>query len=736
MRFLFSLMTDNKLEANILAQLESSTELKSPSTWIESLSKVLSLSESKVKNALDSFADQSLITVVNDLVYLLNNKPYAIGSFRLVRETFAFVETIEDSIYVAQKDFNHALDMDDVLIEIKSDEKKFGEVIASVKHNREFILGTMTKKDGGLHFVPYDTKIKHETQYVMNGVKAKESDRVIARIVDYSEILELELISILGQADEPGMDVLSILYVYGIDLDFDEDVKEAVKSVPSSVSSDQFEDRVDHRDQYIITIDGEDAKDLDDAIYMESKSNGYRLYVHIADVAHYVPKGSVIDKSAFKRASSVYTVDRVVPMLPKELSNGVCSLHPNVDRLAMTAMIDLDHNGAIIDSHIYESIIQSKQRLSYKQVNSNSDMGEAKEMVDLMLEAARLLNAKRDRKGSIGFDSDESQFIIDHEGNILDVFKRESGEAETMIEAFMVCANEVVAQKVKRESIPALFRVHEAPAKEKMQDLSHTLRILGYQLKGSLEDVKPKLLQQALEFFKDKPAYPVVSKLVLRSMSKARYSEEPLGHFGLALDDYAHFTSPIRRYPDLMLHQRLKQYSKPVKPGVREKDEEFALEAADHTSKKERSILDAERQVEKVKKAQFMEAKIGETYIGYVSGVMNFGMFVELPNTIEGLVHVRTLRDDFYQFDMKTQKLIGEHSNKSYAIGQKVNVKLVSVDMVEYVINFELIRDRKRTSRKPNPNKNSKTETPKKGEQQRRGRRVNERRRKKSKSIS
>lgn len=685
-------MINQDLIKKIQTLFESQEIPKASEEWIEIFDTALSLSAKESKATLSELLLDGTIAEVAGLLYFIDHKKYEIGSFRAVRGTFAFVETTEDSYYIGSKDFNGALDLDDVLIEIKNGEKKYGVVIGTVKHNREFLLGTIENKT----FVAYDRKILHPINFFQGSLKPVEGDRVIGKITEFGDSLDVELVSILGQADEPGMDVLSVLYVYGIDLEFNDEVLEEVKKVPDTVGESDIKGRVDHRDQYVITIDGEDAKDLDDAIYMESKSNGYRLYVHIADVSHYVPKGSAIDLSAFERTSSVYTVDRVVPMLPKELSNGICSLHPNVDRLTMTAQIDLDFAGEVMDYHVYESIINSKRRMSYREVNEDNDFGEVQEMIDMMRDCAARLKHKREEAGSIGFDSDESQFIIDHNGKVLDVFKRQSGEAEEMIEAFMVCANEVVARKTKKDNIPVLYRVHEHPTKEKMQDLSHTLRILGYRLKGSLDAVKPKLLQEALDYFMNKPQYPVVSRLMLRSMSKARYSPEAIGHFGLALEDYAHFTSPIRRYSDLMLHQRLKQYSKKVKETVREADMEFAVEAGEHVSSKERSILEAERFVEKVKKAQFMKDKVGEKFIAYISGVSNFGMFVELPNTIEGMIHVRTMRDDYYTFHATSQKMIGERTKKEYAVGQKLNVKLVSVDELDWVVNFEIIRERRK----------------------------------------
>ncbi|CAM3617867.1 ribonuclease R [Erysipelothrix urinaevulpis] len=664
--------------------------------WHELIIGELEISLPEVNEVMEEMVADRELVIHNDEVYYIDNIHYGCGSFRLVRESFGFVETEDESIYIGSDDFMNALDQDDVLVEIHHGKKVFGKILKTVERHRDFLLGTMKKIDGKLRFIPYDTRIVQKVDYDSYGIDVAENDRVIAKIMKVAQRIDVRFDSVLGQADEPGMDVLSVLYVYGLDVDFNDDVLDAIQDMPKTVSEKEMEGRMDHRDQAVITIDGEDAKDLDDAVYMETLNNGYRLYVHIADVSHYVPSGSLIDASALERSSSIYMVDRVVPMLPKELSNGICSLHPGVDRLVLTCQIDLSFQGEVIDYNIYESVIRSRQRLSYNQINQGEDLGEHQDMVELMLDCARRLNYNREQAGSIDFDSDETEFVVDNDGVVLDIFRKERGESETMIEAFMIKANEVVAQHCKYQSMPVLYRVHEEPQKERLQTLSHTLRILGYKMRGNLEDVHPKTLQKALDYFKDKPEYPVVSRLVLRTMSKARYSELPLGHFGLALEDYTHFTSPIRRYPDLLLHQRLKKYLIKGNMNGYIKDEAYVAKAAGHVSDKERAILEAERQVEKIKKAQYMEDKVGSSYIGYISGVANFGFFVELDNTVEGLVHIRSLKDDFYNYDAQAQKLVGERGNNEYKLGQKVSVNLVSVDMVESVVNFELKKVRKK----------------------------------------
>lgn len=691
---------NNQYYEIVLNYLEQEETIEVWDVLIENIHQTLLLPVLEIELVLEDMKANQVILVVEDGVYLLNEKPYTLGQFRAVRENFGFVETGTRSIYVGKDDFNGVLDLDDVLVRIVSSEKEYGTIESIVKHHKQYIVGTLITIDGELEFKTFDKKIFKPIKWSTPLVGAADNDRVIVTIDIYGkDELEVSLKSVLGQADTPGIDVLSVLLDHGLPTEFDQEVLDAAAQVPQVVSAKDIKGRMDHRDQYIITVDGEDAKDLDDAIYIERKNNGYRLYVHIADVAHYVTQYSVIDESAYERTSSIYMVDRVVPMLPQSLSNGICSLHPHVDRLAMSVQIDFDQYGAVDDYHIYESVIQSKQRLSYNQVNHHEDLGEAAEQIEMMLELASILQYKQEQKGSIGFDSDESQFLIDENGKVLDIFKRSSGLGEAMIESFMVSANEVVAQYAKYQFLPTVYRVHEHPTKEKMQDLSHTLRILGYRLKGQLDKIHPKQLQKALEYFENKPEYPVVSRLMLRSMSKARYAAEPLGHFGLALEDYTHFTSPIRRYSDLMLHQRIKKYKNSVSDKNRADDESFASEAGLHISEKEREILDAERTVEKMKKCEFMNDKINETYVGYISGVSAFGIFVELDNTVEGLVHVRTMRDDYYIFDAKAQQLIGERNGHIYAIGQKVKVKLVAVDNEEYVIHFEFLKAPRRVSR-------------------------------------
>ncbi len=676
--------------------------------WLKWLVSGTGLPEKDVLKVVEEMFDEGLLYEYGGKVYYLDNVHYMVGHFNVVREQFAFVENAERSVYINERHFNHALDRDEVLISIHQETRDFGKIITSVKHHREVLLGTIKRLAGEVYFLPYEKKVYQSVKIVDTEVNFKENDRVIGEIVRFGESLDVKIIEVLGQADAPGMDVLSVLHEYEFDIEFPDEVQAILGNIPQEVMEKDKENRRDHRDQYVITIDGEDAKDLDDAIYLERLHQGYRLYVHIADVAHYVPSGSLLDTVAAERASSIYMVDRVVPMLPKEISNGICSLHPNVDRLAMTCQMDFDLEGNVIDYHIYESVIRSKQRLSYTEVNLRENLGEAEEMVEQMFHLADILNRKRRHSGAIDFDSDESEFVIDNEGNVLDIFKRERGEGEEMIEAFMVATNEVLASHCKYQSIPVLYRIHEKPEKERLQELSHTLRILGYRMRGSLEKIHPKTLQKALKFFENKDELPVVSRLMLRTMAKARYKKDPVGHFGLALDDYTHFTAPIRRYPDLLLHQRIKKYVFDANYESFEEDEKALVSLGDYVSEKERSIMEAERLVEKMKKAQYMADKVGDRYVGYISGVTNFGVFVELSNTVEGLVHIRNMKDDYYVFDGTSQTLIGERSGKTFRLGQRVEVEVTGVDTLEHEVHFKLLKTKKKKRKRNNGKKSKK----------------------------
>lgn len=709
------------------------------STLIPLLMDAVSLSVREVNEALEMLADDKVIVMVNDMVYVVDDIHYMIGTLRVIRGKFAFVGEGEDSIYIGSEDFANALDSDVVLIHVEHADETKGKVITVLKRTKEYVLGTMVQTRHGLEFVSYDRKIPNRIVFDAGNQSIEVDQRIIAKIDTVSHgILYVKLESVLGMVDEPGIDVLSVLFSYDLETEFSSATLDEAAKFPKRIALEDLAGRIDHRDQNAITIDGEDAKDLDDAIYLEPLHDGYRLYVHIADVSHYVKENSAIDQSAQARTSSIYMVDRVVPMLPKELSNGLCSLHPGVDRLVLTCKMDIDLKGDIYNYEVYPAVINSKRRMSYNEVNDSDDFGQETEMIYQMKACASLLQKKRSEKGAIDFDSDESQFIVDAQGKVLDIIPREQREAESMIEAFMVSANESIAKYVRYLEIPSLYRVHEKPDLDKMKALSHMFLIMGYRMKGNLSDVHPAMLQRALHHFENDESLGVVSRLMLRSMKKARYDTHPLGHFGLALDDYAHFTAPIRRYSDLLLHRSLHKYI--FEHNFKDLQEDLLTYESEavHISECERTILDAEREVEKMKKAEFMSDKVGEIYEGIVGGFSNFGMYVELANTVEGVVPLKTMRDDFYTFDANLQKLVGERTGVIYSLGQKVTIKVDGIDPLEHDVIFKL---RVKRDRKEFPNRRKRSElavdNPRKGRRSSQGgRNHGVKRRKKQKSIS
>ena len=690
----------NKNYEDIKLYLYQNIQEASLDEVIASLEESLSLSTKQIQEVFEAMQEDMEVVIVKDQLYLIDGIHYAAGKLRVIRGKFAFVGEGDDAVYIAQEDFKDALDQDIVLVKVFHSKKSYGVIESVLERGREYLLGTLEVIKHRFVFVPYDRKIPNRVKYKANHIEPIAGQRIIAKIDGVNGgVIEASLKSVLGMKNEPGIDILSVLFAHDLETEFNEQVLEEAKQIPNVVHEKEIEGRIDHRDQYAVTVDGEDAKDLDDAIYIERLNEGYRLYVHIADVSHYVEANSAIDKTAYHRTSSIYMVDRVIPMLPETISNGICSLHPNVDRLTLTCKMDLDLSGEIYNAEVYPSVIRSKRRMSYNEINDGEDFGEVTEMVEMMLHCAEILQRKRTEAGSIDFDSSESHFLVDDQGAILDINARETGIAEKMIENFMVSANESVAKYAQYQELPILYRVHEKPDQDKMKDFAHTLLILGYRLKGNLADVHPHALQSVLKHFEGKDESLVISRLMLRSMKKARYAPEALGHFGLALKDYSHFTAPIRRYSDLLTHRNLRKYVFDSNFSEFKEDHAFTQDAAQHISEVERVILDAEREVEKMKKAEYMRNKIGERYDGIISGVNNFGVFVELSNTVEGVVLLRELQDDYYTLDPKTHKLVGERTKKVYALGQKVKVQVVSVDPLENDVIFRFI-DTKRKGRK------------------------------------
>lgn len=613
-----------------------------------------------------------------------------------------------DDIYISREDMNGAMHGDRVLVRpkiaAKANSKAEGEVIRILQRALKTVVGTVER---GKHFsfvVPDDKRIFYDL-YVPKDktIGAKNGQKVVAKITEWPEKRRNpsgEIVEILGYPDEPGVDVLSIIKKYELPLDFPEKVKRQVQQIPDEVLREDLVGREDFRHLKTITIDNEDAKDLDDAVSIEKTSDGYRLGVHIADVSYYVEEKSPLDVEALKRGCSVYLVDRVIPMLPPKLSNGICSLNPRADRLTMSVIIDFDSEANIKGYKITPGVIKTCERMTYTQVNKILEE-EDKETIERfdylvedlhwMKELAEKLSHKRFARGSLDFELDEAKVILDENGHPVDVVKEERRISSSIIEEFMIVANEVVAEHIFWLKIPLVYRIHENPDEEKINSLKEFLYNFGYTLKGT-QNLKPKSLQQILEQVKGKPEQRLINTMLLRSLRQARYSGVNFGHFGLASLYYTHFTAPIRRYPDLVVHRILrKQLQNDIDQKQEKKLVKIVERVAKLSSERERVAEEAERESVDLKIAEYMASRIGETYEAIVSGVTSFGIFVELDNTIEGLVHVSHMEDDYYHFNEKTMALIGERTGKTFRIGDVVQVKVYNVNIAERHIDFVLV---------------------------------------------
>lgn len=674
--------------------------------------KLSSTDEASFEHALnDLIQGYDLVMTRKGRYILAKSRGILKGILHIVNKNFGFVDG-EEHIFVKSEDFNHALHNDEVVVESSKSThaSREGKIIKVTQRNTEYLLATLVKGAAGYTLQPYGQKVVMPLSFVNPlNLELRDGLRYVVKILNVGKTIEVELSSLLGHKDDIGMDVLSVLMEYDIDPEYPEAALKEAQAIGPNLQEKDYANRTDLRDQLIFTIDGESAKDLDDAISLEKVGDLYRLGVHIADVSYYVKENGDLDQEAYARSTSTYVVDRVVPMLPFELSNGLCSLNPNVDRLAISCVMDIDDHANVVDYQIFPSVIHSKYRFTYTEVNRILE-GESTNYPEHLLatmtamkECSTLIRKRKIINGSIDFETSESEFILDDQGKVLEIFPSVHGEAETMIEDFMVCANECVAGYCRYHDFPILYRVHEKPVREKMQNFSLLARTLGYRMKGNLDEIKPKTVQKVLDHFQNDPSYSVISKIMLRSMSKARYDAQCLGHFGLALENYTHFTSPIRRYPDLIVHRTLHRYAFNHDRSHQAQDEAKRKEQAIHTSDRERVSIEAEREVEKIKKAQFMVDKVGATYDGLISGVTKFGLFVELENTVEGLVHVKTL-NEYFDFDEIQMALISQDHKVSYRLGQKVRIKVKAVDLGESVIDFLLLDQRRpqRSSRYEN----------------------------------
>ncbi|MBO5120303.1 MAG: ribonuclease R [Bacilli bacterium] len=646
-----------------------------------------------------------------DKYMMLDNSHLRKGVMRANKRGFGFVEVegMNEDIYVASENMNGAIHEDIVLVEITSKmniERLEGRILKVIKRQVERYIGEINfDKKGKGHITLDDQKIKLNIEVpkdkAMNAVDGHKVVVELVKRVNKNTKYEGKVIEVIGHKHDPGVDILSIIYKYNINVEFPDDVKEEVKTIPSEVSEEEMVGRRDLRDEVIFTIDGDDTRDIDDAISIEKLANGnYKLGVHIADVSYYVKEGSPLDVEAQERGTSVYLVDRVIPMLPHELSNGICSLNPDVDRLAMSCVMEIDENGKTVDYEIFESVIRSRIQMTYKKVNSILEDNivpegyeEYEEKLRLMAELAEVLRKFKVRRGYIDFGVQEAKILVDENCKPIDVIVRERGVGENLIEDFMIAANECVASHIFYMSLPFVYRIHEVPEEDRIRSFLAFVSSLGYNVAGDIKDVKPTTMQRILKSLEDKPEFKILSSLLLRSMKKAVYRPENLGHYGLASPCYTHFTSPIRRYPDTTVHRLLRTYLFKGKAdmGTCKKWEERLVYITEHSSDRERASIECEREVEDMKMAEYMEGHIGEEFEGMVSSVTNFGMFVELDNLIEGLVPLREM-NDFFHYDEERMTLTGERTNIKYCIGDRVLVKVVRASHEEKTIDFEVIK--------------------------------------------
>lgn len=632
-----------------------------------------------------------------------------VGTFLGTQRGFGFVrvEGESDDIFIPENATKSAMHNDKVQVaieDVRNGKRKEGKIVAILERGMTSVVGTYVKSKN-FGFVVADNQKFGKDIYIKKGESkgAVSGHKVVVEITDYGsrdKKPEGRIIEILGHINDPGVDILSITKSFGLPEVFPDEAMAMAESMPEEVTPKDTAGRMDIRDWQMVTIDGEDAKDLDDAITLTRVGSHYKLGVHIADVSHYVTEHSALDEEAIKRGTSVYLVNRVIPMLPHALSNGICSLNEGVDRLALSCIMEIDEKGVVVDHRIAETVVRVDRRMSYtsvKKILEDEDEQEIKEyeplvpMFHLMAELADILREKRRKRGSIDFDFPESKIELDEKGVPVSIKAYERNKATKIIEDFMLIANETIAEDFFWQEIPFVYRTHETPDPEKILKLGIFINNFGYSIKTGQEQIHPKELQKLISKVEKTAEEPLISRLTLRSMKQAKYSTECSGHFGLATRYYCHFTSPIRRYPDLQIHRIIKEH---LHGGLKDKRMEhyhkILPQIALQSSHLERRADESEREVEKLKKAQYMEKRIGEEFEGVISSLTTWGIYVELPNTVEGMIKITDLYDDYYYYDEERYIMVGEHTKKTYHLGDKLRVRVQSVNTLLRTIDFEL----------------------------------------------
>lgn len=662
-----------------------------------------------LREVLESLIADGKIVIDVKGKFKVANENLKTGTFIGTQRGFGFVrvEGEDEDIFIPENAMKGALHNDVVqvqVLDVKTGKRREGRIVNIVERGTATVVGTFAKSRN-FGFVIADNQRFGKDIYIPKSQTkgAVSGHKVVVELTSFGgrdKKPEGKIVEILGHINDPGVDIRSIVKAYGLAESFPKEVMHEVEQIPSEVDSADWAGRMDIRDWQMVTIDGEDAKDLDDAITLRKEGEIYKLGVHIADVTNYVKEGSALDKEALNRGTSVYLVDRVIPMLPHALSNGICSLNAGVDRLALSCFMDIDGKGNVISHKIAETVVNVSRRMSYtsvKKILEDKDPEEIKEykelvpMFELMQELASLLREKRRKRGSIDFDFPESKIILDENGKPIEVKPYDRNTATKIIEDFMLIANETIAEDYFWQELPFVYRSHENPDPEKIMKLGIFINNFGYSIKIGQDEIHPKELQKLIEKIEGTPEEPLISRLTLRSMKQAKYTVTGDGHFGLAAKYYCHFTSPIRRYPDLQIHRIIKEN---LRTGISEKRikhyDRILPDVALRSSMMERRADEAEREVDKMKKAEYMAQFIGDTFEGVISGMNTWGMYVELPNTVEGMVHVTSLKDDYYFYDEERYVMVGEHTNKTYKLGEKVKVVVTGVDKLLKTIDFEL----------------------------------------------
>ena len=664
----------------------------------------------ELKKVMDALVADGKVSVTQKGKYVKGTAKQLVGTYQAHARGFGFV-TVEgqaDDIFISEDDANGAFHMDQVEVVItKAPEgkRREGKIVRILSHGTVKLVGYFQKnKNFGFVIPDNDRFVKDIFVSLERSKGAVTGHKVVVELTSYGKDgkkPEGKVVEIIGHVNDPGTDIMSIVKGYDLPVEFPEKVLNQAERVAKDVTSADMAGRMDIRSWRMVTIDGEDAKDLDDAISITKEGENYQLGVHIADVTNYVQERSALDREAYERGTSVYLVDRVIPMLPHALSNGICSLNAGEDRLALSCIMTVNPKGEVIDHKIAETVVHIDQRMSYTSVKKILEDRDPEEievykefvrMFELMAELAKILREKRHRRGSIDFDFPESKIMLNADGTPTEIKPYDRNTATKIIEDFMLLANETVAEDYFWQEIPFVYRTHDVPDEEKIQKLCTFINNFGHSMHVANKEVRPKEIQKLLAKVDGTPEGDFISRLALRSMKQAKYTPENTGHFGLAAQYYCHFTSPIRRYPDLQIHRIIKETLRGrMNENRMEHYESILPEVTKHASQMERRAEEAERETIRLKKAEYMEQHIGEVFAGVISSITKWGMYVELENTVEGLIHVTNMHDDHYDYYEDRFEMIGEHTRRSYKLGQKVYVRVLDTDRLQRTIDFELV---------------------------------------------